>query len=75
MLIYTDKATGERLMAKTPESLVDLLNKQSRFPEADNRAFMLAYARRAVLDSDTDIRATDEASFIEDLVKAGHLVS
>lgn len=73
MLIYTDTATGEQLMAKNHELLVDMMNRQSRFPETSNHAFMLAYARRAVLYSDDDIRATDEASFVEDLVRLGHL--
>ena len=73
MLIYTDTATGEQLMAKNHELLVDMMNRQSRFPENSNHVFMLAYARRAVLYSDDDIRATDEESFVEDLVRLGHL--
>lgn len=73
MLTYRDRATNQRFMAINHKLLVEVMNRQSRFPETDNHTFMLAYARRAVLYSNDDIRATDEVSFIEDLERLGHL--
>jgi len=57
----------------TKEALVDWMRENSRTQYPDNSAFMLAYARRAVMLADEDIRATSEAEFVDDLQALGHI--
>ncbi len=70
---YRVKETGEVLQCTSPAVLVDLLNQTARMPASSAHEYMLSYARRSVLYRDVDIRATDFASFVEDLVKVGDL--
>lgn len=55
------------------KSLVNWMRENSRTSYPDNASFMLAYARRAVLLADEDIRANSEKEFVDDLVKLGHI--
>ncbi len=61
------------IMVTGPGQLVEFLNRKSKFPESDSQTFMLQYAKRAVLFNNEDIRATDPESFVEDLIKLGHI--
>lgn len=49
------------------------MRENSRTPYADNASFMLAYARRAVMLADEDIRATAEEDFVDELFALGHI--
>lgn len=57
----------------TKKALVDWMRENSRTHFPDNPSFMLAYARRAVMLADEDIRATSEEEFVDDLQALGHL--
>lgn len=57
----------------TKRALVDWMRENSRTSFPDNASFMLAYARRAVMLADEDIRATSEEEFVDDLEALGHL--
>ncbi len=70
---YKIKETGEVLMARSPAILVELLNRTARLSSPTPEQYMLEYAKRSVIYRDTDIRATDFESFVEDLVKVGDL--
>lgn len=55
------------------KSLVDWMRENSRTRYPDNASFMLAYARRAVMIADEDIRATSEEEFVDDLFSLMHI--
>jgi hypothetical protein len=59
------------------ESYVDIVDKlrtNSPFINAKtNLEYMLGFASRAVMLFNQDIRATDETSFVEDLIKFKHI--
>ena len=39
----------------------------------DNHEYMLGYAHRTAITQNQDIKATDETSFVEDLIKHNHI--
>ncbi len=55
------------------KALVDWMRENSRTLYANNYDFMLAYARRAVMLNDEDIRATSEEEFVDDLMELGQI--
>lgn len=66
--------TGEIFIAMTDLELVDKLRDSSFNPEASISDYMKQYARRSVIYSGHDIRATGVREFITDLIKFGHIV-
>lgn len=55
--------------------LVELMRKTSPYAmNESNSDYMKGYAQRAVVARNQDIRATDETSFVEDLIKYNHIV-
>jgi hypothetical protein len=58
---------------QSKKALVDWMRDNSRTFFPDNDAFMLGYARRAVMLADEDIRATSEEEFVDDLEALGHI--
>ncbi len=53
--------------------MVTVMREMSFTREDNNSEYMLNYARRAVIASDKDIRATNEMDFFEDLLKHKHI--
>lgn len=49
------------------QALVEHMNMTAKWPAPDAQAYMLEYSKRAVIDRDIDIRASDYDSFVEDL--------
>ncbi|MDO5509555.1 MAG: hypothetical protein Q4F57_02555 [Weeksellaceae bacterium] len=66
-------ATGEIFEADNELQLVNLMRMSTFAQESTVQNFMLQYAKRAVINNNEDIRATDPKSFVEDLVKFGHI--
>jgi len=54
--------------------LVTFMREHSYTREDSNSDYMLNYARRAVIATDQDIRATNEMDFFEDLIKHKHII-
>lgn len=68
---FRDDHTEVEITSK--KALVDWMRENSRTPYPDNKSFMLSYARRAVMLSEEDIRATGEDEFVDDLLALGHI--
>lgn len=64
---------GSVVEVENYKALVDLMRKTSFTHADDNHEYMIAYASRTVLSKNQDIRATDEPSFVEDLIKFNHI--
>jgi len=62
-----------KIEVSSKKALVDWMRENSRTEYPDNHSFMLAYARRAVMLADEDIRATSEEEFVDDLQALGHI--
>lgn len=65
---------GETVEVENETALVDFMRQTAFTRDKDNRAYMLGYAKRAVLEQDQDIRATSEQEFVEDLLKLNHII-
>lgn len=69
---FTDD--GSVVEAESYKNLVTSMRLNAPFTKAnDNHEYMLGYAQRAVIISNQDIKATDETSFVEDLIKHNHI--
>jgi hypothetical protein len=56
------------------KDLVTIMRKNAPFVGAkNNHDYMLSYAQRSVVLKNHDIKATDETSFVEDLIKNNHI--
>ena len=64
---------GSIVEVQNYKALVELMRKTSFTPAENNHDYMIAYASRTVLSKNQDIRATDENSFVEDLIKFNHI--
>lgn len=58
---------------KTDVEFVDWMRNDSKDFYETNEGYMKAYAKRAVIANNEDIRATSEKDFFEDLNKLGHI--
>lgn len=57
-----------------PEIVVDYMRVKSTFDNSKtNEDYMKAYVRRAVINSNQDIRATSEVEFFSDLISNKHI--
>lgn len=61
--------TNQIIEVKDHKSVVDWMRNDSPTFYNNNSAYMKAYAKRAVIASNIDIRATSEEEFVEDLYK------
>ena len=64
---------GSVVEVESYKALVELMRKTSFTPADDNHEYMLGYASRTVISKNQDIKATDETSFVEDLIKFNHI--
>lgn len=56
------------------KDIVTFMRKNASFIKAqNNHEYMIGYAKRAVISKDQDIIATDETSFVNDLIKYNHI--
>jgi hypothetical protein len=56
------------------KDLVTTMRKNAAFVGAKtNHEYMIGYAQRSVISKNHDIKATDETSFVEDLIKNNHI--
>lgn len=68
------KDDGSVVEVESYKDLVTSMRLNAPFAKAkDNQEYMLGYAKRAVITSNQDIKATDETSFVEDLIKNNHI--
>ncbi|MBC7750072.1 MAG: hypothetical protein H7Z76_16125 [Methylotenera sp.] len=68
------KDDGSVVEVESYKDLVTSMRLNAPFTKAkDNHEYMLGYAHRTVINSNQDIRATDETSFVEDLIKHNHI--
>jgi hypothetical protein len=61
---------------KLEKEYINLFKKEANAPFVDaknNQEYMIGYAQRTVLTKNQDIKATDETSFVEDLIKYYHI--
>ena len=69
---FTDD--GSIIEVESYKDLVTSMRLNAPFVKAkDNHEYMLGYAHRSVINSNQDIKATDETSFVEDLIEHGHI--
>ena len=61
--------TDQIIEIKTDVEFVDWMRNDSKDFYETNEGYMKAYAKRAVIASNIDIRATSEEEFVEDLYK------
>lgn len=65
---------GSVIEVETYKDLVTSMRLNAPFVKAkDNHEYMIGYANRSVINSNQDIKATDETSFVEDLIKNNHI--
>lgn len=64
---------GSVVEVESYTALVELMRKTSFSYSDENHDYMVAYALRAVISKNQDIRATDETSFVKDLIKFNHI--
>ena len=62
---------GEPAVVEVPstQALVEYMNDTAQYRAGTATEYMREYAQRAVINNDTDIRATDFNSFVADLIK------
>ncbi|MRM96422.1 hypothetical protein [Riemerella anatipestifer] len=65
--------TGEIVNVNSAKEFVSWLNKTAKTPSINDFMYMREYARRAVIMSNQDIRATSPEEFFEDLLKHKHI--
>lgn len=68
---FTDN--GEIIDVEDFPALVNYMNRSSHTPAINDDFYMREYARRAVISSNEDIRATSVQEFVEDLIQLGHI--
>ena len=65
---------GSVVEVESYKDLVTSMSMNAPFVKAkNNHEYMLGYAHRTVISKNQDIRATDETSFVEDLIKFNHI--
>ena len=67
------KDNGDIIDAFDDQELVTKMRLGSHDQAETNKDYMLNYSRRAVINNNEDIRATDEAEFVNDLIKLQHI--
>lgn len=70
-IIFND--SSQVMEAESPFHLVTQMREKSHTVSTDNSDYMKQYARRVVIYSNQDIRATSEKEFFEDLLKLKHI--
>lgn len=65
--------SGESFTARDNLEIVERIRSESFNPGSSADQFMKEYAIRAVHYKNEDIRATDPDSFVEDLIRLGHI--
>lgn len=73
MRVKIISGNGQEFTAISEYDIVLFLWQNSFQKEENIEKFMLAYARRAVLNNDENIRATSVHEFVEDLEKYDHI--
>lgn len=68
------KDDGSIIEVESYKDLVTAMRMNAPFIKSNgNKDYMFGYASRAITMSNHDISATDETSFVEDLIKHGHI--
>lgn len=67
------KDNGDVFDAFDDEELVTKMRLNSHDRAETNKDYMLNYSRRAVINNNEDIRATDESEFVHDLITLQHI--
>jgi hypothetical protein len=73
MIKYLLKGEREPVEVSGPTELVEYMNRTAAVKSHDPKAYMLDFAKRAVMHRNLDIRATDPEAFVEDLIKIGEV--
>lgn len=68
------KDDGSVVEVESYKDLVTSMRMNAPFVKAkNNHEYMLGYAHRTVITQNQDIKATDETSFVKDLIKHNHI--
>lgn len=70
---FVFKDNGDIIDAFDDEDLVTKMREHSHDTASTNKDYMINYARRAVINNNEDIRATNESDFVNDLIRLQHV--